>query len=112
MHPKAFKERYSKRKKEYAGFPMTKEELEAKHNVVLTKEAIEVFENVFYLGEIPMVVDFEQDGNFGTTLNPELTKTDYTEDDSAIAIKTKEGLVIMTGCGHHGVCNTIEHAKK
>lgn len=112
MHPEGFKERYSKRKKEYAGFPMTKEELEAKHNVVLTKEAIEVFENVFYLGEIPMIVPFEMDGNYGTTLDSELTKTDYTEDDSAIAIKTKEGLVIMTGCGHHGVCNTIEHAKK
>ena len=37
MHPEGFKERYSKRKKEYVGFPMTLEELKEKHNVLLTK---------------------------------------------------------------------------
>lgn len=55
---------------------------------------------------------YEMDGNFSTTLDAEFTQTDYTEDDSGIAIKTDEGLVIMTGCGHRGICNTIEHAKR
>lgn len=112
MHPKGFKERYSKRKKEYVGFPMTESELRERHDVKLTKEPVEVFDGVYYLGEIPMIVDFEKDGNFSTTLDKELTQKDYTEDDSGIAIKTDEGLIIMTGCGHRGVCNTIEHAKK
>lgn len=112
MHPAAFKERYSTRKKVFVGFPMSEEELRAKHNVLLTKDALEFIDDVYFLGEIPMTVEFEMDGNFSTTLDDKFTQTDYTEDDSGIAIKTDEGLIIMTGCGHRGICNTIEHAKR
>lgn len=112
MHPAAFKERYSTRKKVFVGFPMSEEELSAKHNVLLTKDALEFIDDVYFLGEIPMTVEFEMDGNFSTTLDDKFTQTDYTEDDSGIAIKTDEGLIIMTGCGHRGICNTIEHAKR
>ena len=28
-----------------------------------------------------------------------------------MAIKTKDGLVIVTGCSHAGICNIIEYAK-
>lgn len=112
MHPAGFKVRYSKRKKVFVGFPMSEEELRAKHNVLLTKDALEFMDGVYFLGEIPMTIDFEMDGNFSTTLDDEFTQVDYTEDDSGIAIKTDEGLVIMTGCGHRGICNTIEHAKR
>lgn len=112
MHPDAFKERYSKRKKVFVGFPMKEEDLKKKHDVMLSREAVEFYEDMYFLGEIPMVVDFEMDGNFSTTLDESLTVVDYTEDDSGIAIKTEQGLVIMTGCGHRGICNTIEQAKK
>ena len=37
---------------------------------------------------------------------------DYTEDDSGVAIKTPNGIFVLTGCGHRGICNVIEHAKK
>ena len=110
MHPAGFKERYSIRKKEYAGFPITEEEVREKHNLILSKDSIEVFPNVYFLGEIPMTVDFEAQGNFSTTLDDKYTQTDYTEDDSGIIIKTEKGLMIFTGCGHRGVCNTIEKA--
>lgn len=111
MHPQGLKERYSIRKKEYVGFPMKENELKELHNVILTKIPIQVINNVYFLGEVPMTVDFEK-GNFSTTLDSQLTQKDLTEDDSGIAIKTEEGLIIMTGCGHRGICNTIEHAKK
>ncbi len=112
LHPQAFKSRWSIRKKEQVGFNMTKEALESKHNVILATAPIEVCDNCIFLGEIPMVVDFEKDGNFSTTLDQGLTETDYTEDDSGVVIKTDKGLFVMTGCGHRGVCNTIEQAKK
>lgn len=112
MHPAGFKERYSKRKKVFVGFPMSELELREKHNLLLTRNPIEFIKDVYFLGEIPMIVDFEMDGNFSTTLDSEFTQIDYTEDDSGVAIKTEKGLVIMTGCGHRGICNTIEHAKR
>lgn len=110
MHPAGFKDRYSIRKKEYAGFPISVEEVRKNHQLILSKDSLEVFPGIYFLGEIPMNVDFEADGNFATTLDDEYSKIDPTEDDSGIAIKTENGLVIFTGCGHRGICNTIEKA--
>lgn len=112
LHPMAFKDRWSIRKKEYVGLPMTETQLKSRHNVIETTEPYQICNNCFFLGQIPMTVDFEKNGNFSTCLDEGLTQTDYTEDDSGIAIKTTKGLVIATGCGHRGICNTIEHAKK
>lgn len=33
-------------------------------------------------------------------------------DDSAIALLMDEGLFVITGCGHAGVVNTLEYARK
>ncbi len=37
---------------------------------------------------------------------------DIVRDDMALVIDTTEGLVVITGCGHAGVINIIEHARK
>ena len=111
MHPLAFKERWSISRGVFSGIPISEQELMSINDVTLTKKPLEFFENCFYLGEIPMSVDFEQDGNFSTMLDEQYTQTDYTEDDSGVAIKTDQGLFVMTGCGHRGICNAIEQAK-
>ena len=33
-------------------------------------------------------------------------------DDTALAYQTKEGLFIITGCSHSGICNIISYAKQ
>jgi len=33
-------------------------------------------------------------------------------DDQAIFIKTEKGLVVILGCAHRGIINTVNHAKK
>jgi 7,8-dihydropterin-6-yl-methyl-4-(beta-D-ribofuranosyl)aminobenzene 5'-phosphate synthase len=35
---------------------------------------------------------------------------DFITDDSGLAIITKNGLIIISGCAHSGICNMIEHA--
>jgi 7,8-dihydropterin-6-yl-methyl-4-(beta-D-ribofuranosyl)aminobenzene 5'-phosphate synthase len=37
---------------------------------------------------------------------------DTVAEDSAIVIETREGLVVITGCGHAGVVNIVEYARK
>ena len=37
---------------------------------------------------------------------------DYLYDDSALVYKGKDGLFIISGCSHSGICNIIEYAKK
>lgn len=70
-------------------------------------------ENLIYLGEIPRRNDFENKITFGVTKGaggePE---PDYIIDDTSLVYKTDEGLVIVTGCCHAGICNTIEYAKE
>ena len=111
-HPEIFRARWSIRQQNYAGCPMSEKKMIKKHNFVSSTSAYKVFENCYFLGEIPMTVDFEKEGNFSTTLDDKFTQVDDTIDDSGIAITTEKGLFVMTGCGHRGICNTIEHAKK
>ncbi|MCD8028689.1 MAG: hypothetical protein LUF02_08555, partial [Erysipelotrichaceae bacterium] len=37
---------------------------------------------------------------------------DQVWDDSGIVIKTQQGIIVISGCAHSGICNTIEHAKE
>ena len=67
-------------------------------------------ENLVYLGEIPRKNDFEGFVAFGKK-EGELID-DLVQDDSALVYKSNNGLVIITGCSHSGICNIIEYAKK
>ncbi len=37
---------------------------------------------------------------------------DLLFDDSALAIKIKKGIVIITGCSHSGICNIVASTKE
>ncbi|WP_005032483.1 MBL fold metallo-hydrolase [Holophaga foetida] len=45
-------------------------------------------------------------------LDPEGRQTDPLEDDQALWIQTPEGLVIVLGCAHAGVANTLDHIRE
>lgn len=110
LHPESHTKRYSlRRNMEYAGLNQTKTELESKYDVIQTKEPYEVYKDIWYLGEIERLNDYEAK-SFPTVL--EENKTDYLRDDSGIVIKTEKGLIVISGCSHSGICNTIEYAKK
>lgn len=81
-------------------------------NIVSSTHPLKLSEDITFLGQIPRLNHFEAQNPIGHTHNHdgELT-ADYVIDDSAMAIKTKDGLVIVTGCSHAGICNIIEHAK-
>jgi 7,8-dihydropterin-6-yl-methyl-4-(beta-D-ribofuranosyl)aminobenzene 5'-phosphate synthase len=78
--------------------PEIKKATKEKFNIQTTKEPIGFTKDIFFLGEIPQLHNFERVGE--------------THEDSALAIKTKEGTVVITGCSHSGICNICEQAKK
>lgn len=69
---------------------------------------LELSEHCIYLGQIPQSNPFEIRKQIGRIEE----EPDYVWDDSALAIKTREGLYIVTGCSHSGICNITEYARK
>ena len=56
--------------------------------------------------------DFEQRYAIGKSIIDGNKIDDKVEDDSALVYKGNDGLFIITGCSHSGICNIIEYAKK
>lgn len=95
------------------GSPITKEELESFTTLELSRKPVKISSNLTYLGEIPRVFDFENSGPIGKCCcGGAPFKDDYLSDDTALVYETPQGLYIITGCSHSGICNIIEHAKK
>lgn len=109
-HPDFIKYRISKRTGNFAGLNQTKEELDKQFNLVLTKDLYNISENIIFLGEIERKNDFEKEDNLPSVDKKGNTYQHY--DDSGILLKTNNGIIIISGCSHSGICNIIEYAKK
>lgn len=108
-HPESFIKRYSRNNTKYIGLPISIEQARKQFNLITTKEPYNISENIIFLGEIPRENDFEAKT---TTFNKEDGSPDFVIDDSALAIKSEKGLIIVTGCSHAGICNIINYAIK
>lgn len=106
-HPGSFIKRY--RGDKYLGLPYTFEESKEKFDLILSSRPLEIYKDVYFLGSIPRIIEFESKG---TDQVKEDGTIDLVEDDSGLVIKTDKGIVVISGCAHAGICNTIEHAKK
>jgi len=119
-HPHVWSDRYMRRPgraDRFSGIPFQRQELEnlgARFN--LTIKPVKITENIMTTGEVPMVTDFEKVTSPGDTtrLIKEDTdlKTDEILDDQAIIVKTEQGLVVISGCAHRGIINTLYHAQQ
>jgi 7,8-dihydropterin-6-yl-methyl-4-(beta-D-ribofuranosyl)aminobenzene 5'-phosphate synthase len=86
--------------------------LEGKGAVLkLVSHPLTLMSGVMTTGEIERVTTFEELEDLYTTVEGE-TVQDHERDDSAIVLNFQEGLVIITGCCHAGIVNTMIHAKK
>jgi len=91
------------------GSLLSRERLGRHFRLQLGVEPQRLGERLFYLGEIPRLNAFEGRTAFGRKEGED--RGDLVPEDSALVYCSPEGLVVMTGCAHAGVCNTIEHAK-
>jgi len=85
--------------------------LSAFGDVIGSREAVPLSDQMFFLGEIPSLFPYDQRTEQGTLYTPDGPVPDLIPDDSAIVCLTSEGLVIITGCAHAGICSVIERAK-
>lgn len=77
----------------------------------LIREPTCIVDQIYATGEIPRVTDFEDTGG-AFFLDTDGHNADSITDDQAIYFESKEGLVVILGCAHAGVVNTLEHVMK
>jgi 7,8-dihydropterin-6-yl-methyl-4-(beta-D-ribofuranosyl)aminobenzene 5'-phosphate synthase len=119
MHPDALKPKYAIlpslgiKKLTYTGPPFTWEKVKEKGGVfALSKGPLTIAENVMTTGEIPRSTEFESVEGFYIIDNGKF-KEDILLDDQALALKiNNDSLVLIAGCGHSGIINTLQQAIK
>jgi 7,8-dihydropterin-6-yl-methyl-4-(beta-D-ribofuranosyl)aminobenzene 5'-phosphate synthase len=81
-----------------------------KAQFIFTREPLKMMTGVITTGEIPRVNDFELPGDMYTIQDGAVVR-DEIIDDASIILNLPDGLVILAGCCHAGIVNTIAHAK-
>lgn len=93
------------------GSPFGYEQLEeAGAKFIFVDDFIEIWPQVYISGEIPRNNDYEDNGGDFKVENMGEIEEDKLEDDMALIIDHPEGLIIISGCAHSGIINTIDHA--
>jgi len=115
-HPDIWAAKYAQRKgqtEKYIGIPYQRQELESLGaNFNLSTKPTKISANITTTGEIPMVTEFEE-------IEPNLLikesagfQPDKLLDDQALIINTEVGLVVILGCAHRGIINTLYYAQQ
>ena len=89
------------------GMKFTEEELNHYFDLKFSKEPFHITEHLVFLGQIERKNDFEK-----VTAASLGDKQDLLLEDTAMAYKKEDGIVIVTGCSHSGICNICEYARK
>ena len=115
-HPDVWANKYSRRqgkRDRFSGIPFQRQELESLGaSFTMTTEPVKITDNIMTTGEVPMVTEYEE-------IDPTLfVKTDAgwqpdkLLDDLALIINTEKGLIVILGCAHRGIINTLYHARQ
>ena len=114
-HPSVFNKKYLKidEDKKYLGLNFTLDEMKnLGGHFIFKSKAFEFIPNFFYSGEINRITEYENIEEEYIERILESDIHDELHDDSALYIKTLKGLIILLGCGHAGVINTIKHGMR
>ncbi|MBU3954354.1 MAG: MBL fold metallo-hydrolase [Proteobacteria bacterium] len=117
-HPSAFKEnRVIKITEEFKiTMPMLSKETIKKINVDLIEAQgpYPIFGGkICFLGEIPKTNNFEKGSVFFYYQENEQEKWDPMDDDTALIAHLRgKGLIVLSGCAHSGIANTVKYAQE
>ncbi|MBI9111429.1 MBL fold metallo-hydrolase [Maridesulfovibrio ferrireducens] len=77
---------------------------------IIVRDYTELDDGLFMITEIPRIAGlFEATGGLFT--DPELTTTDHVPDDAFLLMMTKSGPVVILGCCHSGLANSLYHLR-
>jgi 7,8-dihydropterin-6-yl-methyl-4-(beta-D-ribofuranosyl)aminobenzene 5'-phosphate synthase len=112
-HPWCFCPR-TKESGQNIGSPIGVERIASRIPVELSEKAVYLTDDLIFLGEIPRVHSFEDPAPSRRQiwLSDGTVREDLLTDDTALVYLGSEGMVILTGCAHSGICNIITRAQE
>lgn len=117
-HPAAFRESrffLKNDKTRVYGLPFTREALTAAGiKLVEQKQPCLILDDtVLFLGEIPRKTAYEKALPDRYYLDGDDIKDDHLEDDTSIVMNLDgRGLIVISGCAHSGIINTVNYARE
>ena len=113
-HPKIFDERFWQGQHEQRDIsvPYKRKELESAGSHFNFSETLsEISSGLYFSGAIPRTAPLESGDPHLVRRSTDSSgwEVDDFPDDAALAIETPQGLVILLGCAHAGLVNTVEH---
>ena len=107
-----FMDRWSN-KKNRNSFKTHKEELENLGiEFIYHEKPEEIFPNVWTTGIVPRNHNEKNWSGYREMVIDGKKVEDNIPEDQSLIINTKKGLVLVSGCGHAGIVNTLEYASK
>ena len=95
------------------GAPFGVSEVESVGGVpVLVADPVKIADGITTTGEVPRSTAFEKVTGFWTAHNGRLLEDVMVDDQSLVIDVENKGLVVVAGCAHAGIINTIKHAQK
>lgn len=83
--------------------------------IIFTKDPYELLNDndlkIILSGEIPRIYD-DEDFNGALSLQGDTLKTDKIQDDKCLIFEFKDKVVLLNGCCHSGLKNTLDYVKK
>ncbi|HQA07599.1 MAG TPA: MBL fold metallo-hydrolase [Syntrophomonadaceae bacterium] len=96
---------------QYIGVPFSEDDLiRLGAQFVAVDDFFPLSDQVYLTGTIPRLTDYEDPGGLFIKEVKGVIAPDYIEDDMALVITHPEGLIIVSGCAHAGIINTINYA--
>ena len=113
-HPDLFRERFSRREgtPKFVGLPLERAALEQRLTIQLSTEPAEVLPGVWTTGEITDRAEPEGRSAYHLTYGTEGWEPDPYRDDMSLVLETGRGLMVICGCCHAGLLNTLAHVRR
>jgi 7,8-dihydropterin-6-yl-methyl-4-(beta-D-ribofuranosyl)aminobenzene 5'-phosphate synthase len=116
LHPSVFSRRFAKDDTggyREIGISWSRQSLTVR-GAALVESAVPqfIYDGVAVSGTIPRTTDFENPGGPFYMMENNAYIADEILDDQALYIKTPAGLIVLTGCAHSGIINTVLYGQR
>ena len=116
-HPDVWDSKYVERRSQtgyaYSGIPFQRELLEnLGSSFTFSADPVWLSDDVLITGEIPMVTEYEELDPGLFVKRQEEYHHDPLLDDRSIVLRSPQGLIVICGCAHRGVINTLHQAQQ